>query len=154
MIHFKKEHNSGSNSKAKHPLLLVCDKGKMSEREGVVFPQHSSSLLPFLPLGSPNKEHMAYCNTTTYVSPERRESVEDREDEDEGEEGREEEEQRPLCSGVLRFPVVRDHTLGLRMSDAPDAQARNDIQNQSYKGDHNFHSLAPMQNKKCAINLD
>ncbi|XP_056883159.1 potassium voltage-gated channel subfamily H member 7 isoform X2 [Takifugu flavidus] len=87
--------------------------------------------------GSPNKEHMAYCNTTTYVSPERSQSVEDREDE--GEEGREDEdedegeEQRPLCSGVLRFPVVRDHALGVRMSDAPDAQARDDPQNQSYK---------------------
>lgn len=81
---------------------------------------------------------MAYCNTTSYVSPERSESVEDREDEDEGEEGREEEEQRPLCSGVLRFPVVRNHTLGLRKSDAPDAQARDDIQNQSYKGEQNF----------------
>lgn len=104
----------------------------------MAIPQHSSSLLPFLPLGSPNKEHMAYCNTTTYMSPERSKSVEDREDEDEGEEGREEEEQRPLCSGVLRFPVVRDHTLGLRVSDAPDAQARDDIQNQSYKGEQNF----------------
>lgn len=114
----------------------------MLEGEDAAFPQHSSSLLPFLPLGSPNKEHMAYCNTTTYVSPERSQSVED--GEDEGEEGREDEdedegeEQRPLCSGVLRFPVVRDHALGVRMSDAPDAQARDDPQNQSYKGEQNF----------------
>lgn len=89
---------------------------------------------------------MAYCNTTTYVSSERRESVEDGEDEDEGEEGREEEEeeeQRPLCSGVLGYPVVRDHALALRMSDAPEAQTRDDIQNQSYKGDQNF---APFPN--------
>lgn len=86
---------------------------------------------------------MAYCNTATYVSSERRESAEDGEDEDEAEEGREEEEeeQRPLCSGVVGYPVVRDHALGLRMSDAADAQARDDIQNQSYKGDQSFSLL-------------
>lgn len=86
---------------------------------------------------------MAYCNTTTYESSERRESVED-----EGEEGvkeeeeEEEEEQRPLCSGVLGYPVVRDHALALRMKDALDAQARDDIQNQSYKGDQNTSKLS------------
>lgn len=65
--------------------------------------------------------------------------------EDEGEEGmkeEEEEEQRPLCSGVLGYPVVRDHALGLRMKDAPDAQARDDVQNQLYKGDQNTTKLS------------
>lgn len=82
---------------------------------------------------------MAYCNTTTYESSERRESVED-----EGEEGmkEEEEEQRPLCSGVLGYPVVRDHALSLRMKDAADAQARDDIQSQLYKGDQNTSELS------------
>lgn len=83
---------------------------------------------------------MACCNTTTYESSGRRESVED-----EGEEGlkeEEEEEQRPLCSGVLGYPVVRDHSLGLRKEDAPDAQAPEDIQNQLYKGDHNTTKLS------------
>lgn len=80
-----------------------------------------------------------YCNTKIYTSTaaqERRESAEEGEEEEEEEEGREEEEeQRPLCSGVLGYPVVRDHTLGLGLSGAPDAQAEDDVQNQTYKGD-------------------
>lgn len=82
-----------------------------------------------------------YCNTKIYTSTaaqERRESAEEGEDEEEEEEGREEEEeQRPLCSGVLGYPVVRDHTLGLGMSGAPDAPAGDGVQNQTYKGDEN-----------------
>lgn len=85
---------------------------------------------------------MAYCNTTTYESSERRESVEDEGEEGVKEEEEEEEEQRPLCSGVLGYPVVRDHALALRMKDALDAQARDDIQNQSYKGDQNTSKLS------------
>uniref|UniRef100_H3D6X2 Potassium voltage-gated channel subfamily H member 7 n=1 Tax=Tetraodon nigroviridis TaxID=99883 RepID=H3D6X2_TETNG len=67
--------------------------------------------------GSHNKEHVAYGNTTTYRSSERRES------------------QRPLCSGVLGYPVVRDHALGLRTKEAADAQARDDVQDQPFKED-------------------
>ncbi|KAM4537631.1 voltage-gated inwardly rectifying potassium channel KCNH7-like isoform 2-T2 [Fundulus diaphanus] len=70
---------------------------------------------------------------------ERRESAEEgEEDEDEEEEeGREEEEeQRPLCSGVLGYPVVRDHTLVLGLSSAPEAQAGDNTQNQEYKELH------------------
>lgn len=73
-----------------------------------------------------------YRNATSSASTgaqERRESAEEGEDEDE------EEEQRPLCSGVLGYPVVRDHTLGLGLSGVPDAQAADSVQNQTYKGD-------------------
>lgn len=79
------------------------------------------------------------------AAQERRESAEDGEDEEEeeDEEGREEEEeQRPLCSGVLGYPVVRDHTLGLGLSGAADAQAGDNTQNQTYKGDdRNTHLI-------------
>lgn len=47
----------------------------------------------------------------------------------------EEEEQRPLCSGVLGYPVVRDHALGLGLGAAAEAQAGDDAQNQTYKGE-------------------
>uniref|UniRef100_A0A3Q2PED7 Potassium channel, voltage gated eag related subfamily H, member 7 n=1 Tax=Fundulus heteroclitus TaxID=8078 RepID=A0A3Q2PED7_FUNHE len=70
---------------------------------------------------------------------ERRESAEEGEEdeEEEEEEGREEEEeQRPLCSGVLGYPVVRDHTLVLGLSSAPEAQAGDNTQNQEYKELH------------------
>ncbi|KAM4559683.1 voltage-gated inwardly rectifying potassium channel KCNH7-like isoform 3-T3 [Odontesthes bonariensis] len=76
---------------------------------------------------------------TSSAAEERRESAEDGEDEEdeEEEEGREEEEeQRPLCSGVLGYPVVRDHTLGLGLSSAPEAQAGDSTQNQEYKELH------------------
>lgn len=46
----------------------------------------------------------------------------------------EEEEQRPLCSGVLGYPVVRDHSLGLGLSSAPEASAGDNTQNTEYKG--------------------
>lgn len=114
-----------------------------------VLPQQISWLV-FVPVGcSHNKEQVAsYCNTKMYASSaaqERRESAEDGEDEeeDEDEEGREEEEeQRPLCSGVLGYPVVRDHTLGLGLSGAADAQAGDNTQSQTYKGDdRNTHLI-------------
>uniref|UniRef100_A0A3Q2CTU5 Potassium channel, voltage gated eag related subfamily H, member 7 n=1 Tax=Cyprinodon variegatus TaxID=28743 RepID=A0A3Q2CTU5_CYPVA len=66
---------------------------------------------------------------------ERRESDEEEEDNEDEEEEEEEEEQRPLCSGVLGYPVVRDHTLGLGLSSAPEAQAGDPPQNQEYKGE-------------------
>ncbi|XP_070786980.1 voltage-gated inwardly rectifying potassium channel KCNH7 [Enoplosus armatus] len=95
--------------------------------------------------GSHNKEPVAtYCDAkqvrqiyASSAAEERRESAEEGEDEDEEEEeeGREEEEeQRPLCSGVLGYPVVRDHTLGLGLT--PDAQAGDNTQNQTYKELH------------------
>ncbi|XP_041637644.1 potassium voltage-gated channel subfamily H member 7 isoform X4 [Cheilinus undulatus] len=92
--------------------------------------------------GTHNKEPAAaYCDAKQgrhlYASTEdRRESAEEGEDEDEEEEeeGREEEEeQRPLCSGVVGYPVVRDHTLGLGLSSAADAQAGDSAQSQAYK---------------------
>lgn len=96
-----------------------------------MFPQQVS-WLPFLPLGSHNKEPEAtYSNTyTSTATQERRESADEGEDEEE--EGREEEEeQRPLCSGVPGYPVVRDHTQGVELSGAPDAQAGDE----PYKGE-------------------
>uniref|UniRef100_A0A3Q2ZEV7 Potassium channel, voltage gated eag related subfamily H, member 7 n=1 Tax=Kryptolebias marmoratus TaxID=37003 RepID=A0A3Q2ZEV7_KRYMA len=96
--------------------------------------------------GSHNKEPVAqHCDATQgrilYASSpaeDRRESAEEGEDEDdeeeEEEEGREEEEeQRPLCSGVQGYPVVRDHSLGLGLSSAPEAPAGDNTQNQEYK---------------------
>ena len=86
-----------------------------------------------------------YCNTkqrrqiyASTAAEERRESADEgEEEEEEEEEGREEEEeQRPLCSGVLGYPVVRDHALGLGLSSAPDAQAGDtNTQSHTYKGD-------------------
>ncbi|XP_039649305.1 potassium voltage-gated channel subfamily H member 7 isoform X2 [Perca fluviatilis] len=94
--------------------------------------------------GSHNKEPAAtYCDTkqgrqlcASLAAEERRESADEGEDEEE--EGREEEEeQRPLCSGVLGYPVVRDHTVGLGLSSALDAQAAGDnTQSQTYKELH------------------
>ncbi|XP_068575716.1 potassium voltage-gated channel subfamily H member 7 isoform X3 [Cebidichthys violaceus] len=92
--------------------------------------------------GSHNKEPaVAYCDAkqgrhafAPSAAEETRESVEEGEDEEEEEEeeGREEEEeQRPLCAGVPGYPVVRDHTAG-----APDAQAGDDVQNQTYQELH------------------
>ncbi|XP_037618426.1 potassium voltage-gated channel subfamily H member 7 isoform X2 [Sebastes umbrosus] len=94
--------------------------------------------------GSHNKEPAAaYCDAKQgrhmYAAEERRESAEEGEDEEdeEEEEGREEEEeQRPLCSGVLGYPVVRDHAVGLGQSSAADAQAGDNTQNQAYKELH------------------
>ncbi|KAM7375221.1 hypothetical protein PAMA_014351 [Pampus argenteus] len=93
--------------------------------------------------GSHNKEPVAtYCNTkqgrqiyASAAAEERRESADEgEEDEEEEEEGREEEEeQRPLCSGVLGYPVVRDHTLGLGLSSTPDTQAGDNMQSHTYK---------------------
>ncbi|XP_059183770.1 potassium voltage-gated channel subfamily H member 7-like [Centropristis striata] len=89
--------------------------------------------------GSHNKEPAAsYCDSkparhiyasssNAAATEDRRESAEEGEDEEEDEEeeeeeGREEEEeQRPLCSGVQGYPVVRDHAVGL--SSAADTQA-------------------------------
>ncbi|XP_029942124.1 potassium voltage-gated channel subfamily H member 7-like [Salarias fasciatus] len=68
----------------------------------------------------------------TYASEERRESAEEGEDE----EDEEEEEQRPLCSGVLGYPVVRDHALGLGLSGAQGgAPAEDGAQSQEYKAE-------------------
>ena len=66
----------------------------------------------------------------------------------EEEEGEEEEEQRPLCSGVLGYPVVRDHVPGLRIKAAPDAQAQDEILNQPYKGDQNTSKLSLKMNQQ------
>ncbi|XP_054864692.1 potassium voltage-gated channel subfamily H member 7-like [Amphiprion ocellaris] len=75
-----------------------------------------------------------------YVSSaaeERKESAEEEEEEEDEEEDREEEEeQRPLCSGVLGYPVVRDHTLGLGLSSTPDEPAGDNTHNQEYKELH------------------
>ncbi|XP_029926420.1 potassium voltage-gated channel subfamily H member 7-like [Myripristis murdjan] len=94
--------------------------------------------------GGHNKESVAtYCDTKrerqVYSSSAegRQEKDSAEEGEEEEEEGREEEEeQRPLCSGVLGYPVVRDHTLGLGLSSTPDTQAGDGTQSQSYKDLH------------------
>ncbi|XP_058469047.1 potassium voltage-gated channel subfamily H member 7 isoform X1 [Solea solea] len=101
--------------------------------------------------GSHNKEPVAaYCDTkqrrhiyASSAAEEARESAEDAEDqeeeeEDEEEEGREEEEeQRPLCSGVLGYPVVRDHSLGFGLSSTADAPAGENTQDTGeYKERH------------------
>ncbi|XP_047432558.1 potassium voltage-gated channel subfamily H member 7 isoform X2 [Mugil cephalus] len=98
--------------------------------------------------GSHSKEPAtAYCDgkqgrqvyassSAAAAAEERRESAEEGEDEEEEDGREEEEEQRPLCSGVLGYPVVRDHALGLGLSGAPDAQAGDNAQNQSYKELH------------------
>ncbi|XP_067349387.1 potassium voltage-gated channel subfamily H member 7 isoform X2 [Channa argus] len=97
--------------------------------------------------GSHNEEPMAtYCDTkqrrniyASSAAEEKRESAEEGEKEDDEEEveGREEEEeQRPLCSGVLGYPLVRDHTLSLGLSGTPDTQAGDNTQDQAYKELH------------------
>lgn len=101
-------------------------------------------LVPRLPpTGSHSKETAAPRSNATqgrrlYASS----SAEEGEDEDdeEEEEGREEEEeQRPLCSGVLGYPVVRDHSLGVGLSSgAPEASAGDGAQNKDYKGSVSF----------------
>lgn len=71
----------------------------------------------------------------TYASSgaeDRRDSAVEGEEDEEDEDESKEEEQRPLCSGVLGYPVVRDHTLGLGLSTAPD-EAGSNAQSQSYK---------------------
>ncbi|XP_029023185.1 potassium voltage-gated channel subfamily H member 7-like isoform X2 [Betta splendens] len=99
--------------------------------------------------GSHNKESAAaYCESrrgkqvyAPSAAEDRRESTEEaegeEEEEEEEEEGREEEEeQRPLCSGVLGYPLVRDQALGLGLSGAPDGQAGDGPQEQAYKEVH------------------
>ncbi|XP_034408188.1 potassium voltage-gated channel subfamily H member 7 [Cyclopterus lumpus] len=89
--------------------------------------------------GSHNKEPAgAYCDAkqgrhvfTPSAAEETRESAVEVEVEDE-----EEEEQRPLCAGVLGYPVVRDHTVGAGLSSAPDAQAGDSAPNQTYQELH------------------
>ncbi|KAK5891380.1 hypothetical protein CgunFtcFv8_018638 [Champsocephalus gunnari] len=84
--------------------------------------------------GSHNKEPAATsCDRRKIYAPpapgERRESA------GEDEEGREEEEeQRPLCSGVLGYPVVRDHSTALGLS--AEAQAADNTQAQACKELH------------------
>ncbi|KAI1898282.1 hypothetical protein AGOR_G00070720 [Albula goreensis] len=47
------------------------------------------------------------------------------------------EEERPLCSGILGYPAVRDHTLGLDLHDNKAIQAKNSLgQSLSYKDLH------------------
>lgn len=78
----------------------------------------------------------------TYASSgaeDRRDSAVEGEEDEEDEDESKEEEQRPLCSGVLGYPVVRDHTLGLGLSTAPD-EAGSNAQSQSYKGENNTNN--------------
>lgn len=139
-------------SKAQHQLPVVKDNETTpTSLRKSVFPQQIF-LLAFLPVGSHNKEPVAtYCDTkqgrqiyASSAAEDRRESAEEGEEEEEEEEGREEEEeQRPLCSGVLGYPLVRDHTLGLGLSGAPDAQAGDGTQEQAYKGDETSTFFIP-----------
>ncbi|XP_027866759.1 potassium voltage-gated channel subfamily H member 7-like isoform X1 [Xiphophorus couchianus] len=125
----------GENAKTTYPG--DSDMADVKSHRRVSYKRKSSA-------GSHNEEPAApHCDAKkgrgVYASSpaeDRRESAEEgEEDEDEDEEeGREEEEeQRPLCSGVLGYPVVRDHTLGVGLSGAPEAQAEGNTQNQEYK---------------------
>lgn len=119
-----------------------------------MFPQQVS-WLHFVPVGSQNQDNketaVTYCNTkqtkqiyASSAAEKRRESAEEGEDDEdeEEEEGREEEEeQRPLCSGVLGYPVVRDHALGLGLNSASSTQAGDNAQNQEYKGDRDVRCI-------------
>ncbi|XP_072315975.1 voltage-gated inwardly rectifying potassium channel KCNH7 isoform X3 [Eucyclogobius newberryi] len=67
--------------------------------------------------GSRHQRHM-YGSSAAENMRESAEEGEDEEEKEEEEEEEEEEEQRPLCSGVLGYPVVRDHPLGLGLSSA------------------------------------
>lgn len=90
--------------------------------------------------GAKQRRH-AYASS----SPENRESAEEGEDEEdeEEEEGREEEEeQRPLCSGVLGYPVVRDHSLVVGLSSTAEAPAA--AQSQNYKGEKSWIPFFPL----------
>lgn len=45
------------------------------------------------------------------------------------------EEERPLCSGIMGYPSVRDHTLGLDLDDNKTVPVRDSLaQCASYKG--------------------
>ncbi|XP_041834267.1 potassium voltage-gated channel subfamily H member 7 isoform X2 [Melanotaenia boesemani] len=65
--------------------------------------------------------------------PESAEEGEEDEDEDEEEGREEEEEQRPLCSSMLGYPTVRDHTLGLGLSGAAEGQPGDTTQDPEFK---------------------
>ncbi|KAG7236572.1 hypothetical protein INR49_000835 [Caranx melampygus] len=128
------------NAKTTYPQAADSNMDDVNCRRRVSYKRKSST-------GSHNKEPAAtYCDAkqgrqiyASSATEERRESAEEGEDEDEDEEeeGREEEEeQRPLCSGVLGYPVVRDNSLGFGLSSAPDAQAGDNTQDQAYKEHH------------------
>ncbi|XP_029371317.1 potassium voltage-gated channel subfamily H member 7-like isoform X1 [Echeneis naucrates] len=127
------------NAKTTFPLTTDSNLDDSKCRRRVSYKRKSST-------GSHNKESAAtYCDAKQgrhiYSTEERRESVEEGEGEDEEEEeeeeGREEEEeQRPLCSGVLGYPVVRDNSLGFGLSSTTDTQAGDSTQEQVYKEHH------------------
>ncbi|XP_044200814.1 potassium voltage-gated channel subfamily H member 7 isoform X2 [Thunnus albacares] len=128
------------NAKTTHPQATDSNMDDVNCGRRVSYKRKSST-------GSHNKEPVAtYCNTkqrrqiyASTAAEEKRESADEgEEEEEEEEEGREEEEeQRPLCSGVLGYPVVRDHALGLGLSSAPDAQAGDtNTQSHTYKELH------------------
>ncbi|KAF0046226.1 hypothetical protein F2P81_002755 [Scophthalmus maximus] len=73
---------------------------------------------------------------STEEADDQEEEEDEEEEEEEEEEGEEKEEQKPLCSGVLGYPVVRDHSLGFGLSGATDAQAGDNTDTQAYKAEH------------------
>ncbi|KAM8873231.1 voltage-gated inwardly rectifying potassium channel KCNH7-like isoform 2-T2 [Synchiropus picturatus] len=123
---------------AKTPYMQTSDIDGVNCRKRVSYRRKSST-------GSHCKESAAaYCATkkgrrifAASAAEERRESAEEgdgEEDEEQDEEGREEEEeQKPLCSGVLGYPLVRDHALGVGVSGPPDAHIQDAAQNHTYK---------------------
>nr|XP_020441741.1 potassium voltage-gated channel subfamily H member 7-like isoform X3 [Monopterus albus] len=118
------------NDKTPYPQVTNSNMDGIKCRRRVSYRRKSST-------GPHNKDPVAiYCNTkqgrqiyASSAAEEKKESTEEGEEEEE----EEEEEQRPLCSGVLGYPVVRDHTLGLGLSSAPDAQPRDNTQEQACK---------------------
>ncbi|KAM8905580.1 voltage-gated inwardly rectifying potassium channel KCNH7-like isoform 1-T1 [Spinachia spinachia] len=85
--------------------------------------------------GYHNKEPAAaYCDAKQgRRAEETRESAEGVGDEEDEAPDEEEEEQRPLCAGVLGYPVVKDHAVGGGQSGAPGAQAGDDVHNRKYR---------------------
>ncbi|XP_020565953.1 potassium voltage-gated channel subfamily H member 7 isoform X2 [Oryzias latipes] len=115
------------NSKAQPNTADIKCRRRVSYKRKSSSGSHKEPVATFC--GAKQRRH-AYASS----SPENRESAEEGEDEEdeEEEEGREEEEeQRPLCSGVLGYPVVRDHSLVVGLSSTAEAPAA--AQSQNYK---------------------
>ncbi|KAM9328620.1 voltage-gated inwardly rectifying potassium channel KCNH7-like [Pholidichthys leucotaenia] len=118
------------NAKTTFPQASDSNTDDVTCRRRISYRRKSST-------GSQVKEPAAaYCNAkqgrqiyASSAAEGRRASAEEREVEEDEEDEEAQEEQRPLCSGVLGYPVVRDQGL----SAAPDVQAGGNTQSQEYK---------------------
>ncbi|KAM9766773.1 voltage-gated inwardly rectifying potassium channel KCNH7-like isoform 2-T2 [Menidia menidia] len=122
------------NAKMTYPKASDVDdiksRRRISYRRKSSTGSHSKAVATF---SSAQQGRPAYASSTAEERRESAEEAEDEEDEEEEEGREEEEEQRPLCSGVLGYPVVRDHALGLGLSSTPEMQAGDSTQSQEYK---------------------